>query len=108
LPLAHTQPTTPISQKPNKKNKKVLEPSDGRGDVKKDWDAIGVNATRTWADAEQPMPTNVMWEGTSDYWRNDDFLAAEEGGGRDWAQEALDADESDERRAPKPEEAKKE
>lgn len=78
---------------------KVLEPSDGRGDVKKDWDAIGVNATLTYADDEQPMPTNVMWEGTSDYWRNDDFLAVESGEGqRDWDAEALEADERDERR----------
>jgi len=66
----------------------VLEPSDGRGDVKKDFEAMGAGATTTWRDDEQPLPTNVMWEGTSDYWRNDDFLAvSEEGGVRDWGRE---------------------
>jgi hypothetical protein len=25
------------------------------------------------ADDEQPLPTNVMYPGTSNFWRNDDF-----------------------------------
>jgi len=29
-------------------------------------------------DDDQPLPTNVMYPGTSNFWRNDDFGADEE------------------------------
>ena len=52
----------------------VLEPKDGRA-VGKDWEALGseVGSLPLLADDEQPLPTNVMYPGTSEFWRNDDF-----------------------------------
>lgn len=52
----------------------VLEPKDGRS-VGKDWEELGseIGALPLLADDEQPLPTNVMYPGTSNFWRNDDY-----------------------------------
>ena len=51
----------------------VLEPKDGRA-LTKDWDAMGsaIGELAPFDDDEQPLPANVMYSNTSDYWRNDD------------------------------------
>lgn len=52
----------------------VLEPKDGRA-IGKDWDDLGSEIGRLplMADDDQPLPTNVMYPGTSNFWRNDDY-----------------------------------
>ncbi|GBF87370.1 ATP-dependent Clp protease proteolytic subunit-related protein, chloroplastic [Raphidocelis subcapitata] len=52
----------------------VLEPQDGRA-IGKDWDDLGseIGNLPLYADDDQPLPTNVMYPGTSNFWRNDDF-----------------------------------
>jgi ATP-dependent Clp protease protease subunit len=52
----------------------VLEPKDGRS-VGKDWEELGseIGNLPLLADDEQPLPTNVMYPGTSEFWRNDDY-----------------------------------
>jgi hypothetical protein len=65
----------------------VLEPKDGRA-VGKDWEDLGSEIGRLplFSDDEQPLPTNVMYPGTSNFWRNDDFEGgSEEGGGEEGA-----------------------
>ena len=51
----------------------VLEPKDGKA-LTKDWDALGseIGDLSPFDDDEQPLPANVMYSNTSDYWRNDD------------------------------------
>lgn len=50
----------------------VLEPKEGNV-VYKDWETMGSQVAELglFDDDEQPLPTNVMYPGTSDYWRND-------------------------------------
>ncbi|WIA39296.1 hypothetical protein OEZ86_005414 [Tetradesmus obliquus] len=50
----------------------VLEPKDGKV-VYKDWDQLGseIGQLETFEDDEQPLPQNVMYPGTSDYWPYD-------------------------------------
>lgn len=50
----------------------VLEPKDGKV-IYKDWDAMGsdISKLETFDDDEQPLPQNVMYPGTSDYWPYD-------------------------------------
>lgn len=50
----------------------VLEPKDGKV-IYKDWDAMGsdISKLETFDDDEQPLPQNVMYPGTSDYWPSD-------------------------------------
>lgn len=54
--------------------RQVLEPKDGRS-VGKDWESLGseIGALPLLGDDEQPLPTNVMYPGTSNFWRNDDY-----------------------------------
>lgn len=53
------------------------------------------------------MPTNVMWEGTSDFWRNDDFVDFENGA-RDWGKEYEEPEEGEEAAAGAEDAAKRE
>jgi hypothetical protein len=64
----------------------VLEPKDGRA-VGKDWEDLGSEIGRLplLEDDEQPLPTNVMYPGTSNFWRNDDFGSDDEEAPRDGA-----------------------
>ncbi|KAG2494845.1 hypothetical protein HYH03_007085 [Edaphochlamys debaryana] len=50
----------------------VLEPKEERV-VFKDWEKMGseISELGLWDDDEQPLPTNVMYPGTSQYWRSD-------------------------------------
>lgn len=50
----------------------VLEPKEEKY-VFKNWDEIGTQMAQLdlMDDDEQPLPANVMYPGTSDYWRSD-------------------------------------
>ncbi|GLC37105.1 hypothetical protein PLESTB_001391200 [Pleodorina starrii] len=50
----------------------VLEPKEERV-VFKDWEKMGSEIAELglWDDEEQPLPTNIMYPGTSQYWRSD-------------------------------------
>ncbi|GIL74993.1 hypothetical protein Vretimale_2596 [Volvox reticuliferus] len=50
----------------------VLEPKEERV-VFKDWEKMGSEIAELglWEDDEQPLPTNIMYPGTSQYWRSD-------------------------------------
>ncbi|PNW85812.1 hypothetical protein CHLRE_03g204350v5 [Chlamydomonas reinhardtii] len=50
----------------------VLEPKEERA-VFKDWEKMGseIADLGLWDDEEQPLPTNIMYPGTSQYWRSD-------------------------------------
>ncbi|KAL6749997.1 inactive subunit of chloroplast ClpP complex [Haematococcus lacustris] len=51
----------------------VLEPKDDKNVAHKDWAKMGsdISELGLWDDEEQPLPTNVMYPGTSEYWRSD-------------------------------------
>ena len=53
----------------------VLEPKDEKigAAMGKDWEKMGseISQLGLWDDEEQPLPTNVMYPGTSEYWRSD-------------------------------------
>eukprot|EP00775_Hariotina_reticulata_P006748 gene6748-6968_t len=53
----------------------VLEPKDGKV-VYRDWDKMGseISEAEVFDDDEQPLPQNVMYPGTSDYWPSDGSL----------------------------------
>lgn len=71
-PKARTH--TPLPPRRRPPPPKVLEPKDGRA-IGKDWDDLGseIGNLPLLADDDQPLPTNVMYPGTSNFWRNDDF-----------------------------------
>jgi len=51
----------------------VLEPRDEKDVAHKDWSKLNsqISELGLWDDDEQPLPTNVMYPGTSEYWRSD-------------------------------------
>mmetsp|Transcript_392 Transcript_392/g.986 ORF Transcript_392/g.986 Transcript_392/m.986 type:complete len:310 (-) Transcript_392:183-1112(-) len=51
----------------------VLEPKNDKSVATRDWEKMGsdISELGLWDDDEQPLPTNVMYPGTSDYWRSD-------------------------------------
>lgn len=51
----------------------VLEPKGDKAIEYKDWEQLGseISELGLWDDEEQPLPTNVMYPGTSEYWRSD-------------------------------------
>lgn len=51
----------------------VLEPREEKGVAYEGWDALHsqISELGLWEDDEQPLPTNVMYPGTSEYWRSD-------------------------------------
>lgn len=52
----------------------VLEPKEGA--VPKDWEKIGtlIGELELMSDDEQPLPSNIMYPGTSKYWETDQLL----------------------------------